>query len=1173
MGRVAFAKTSFAAGQLSPRVSRRIDVEQYFNGASQIENFICLPFGGVEKTPGTVYTAEVRDSSKAARLFDFIFNRRSAYVLALNDSKIRFFKDRGVVNSNGTGALITGITKANPAVVTTATNHGLENGDIVILHDVDGMEEVNEVEYTVANKTATTFELSGINSTNYNTFIASTATVLLLHLNSDLSDSSSVTPHTVTAVGGAAISTAQSKFGGGSCYFDGAGDYLTILDNADFDFSGGTFTIDCWVRPTSLASIRCIFQQSTDASNRCQLFINTDGSVQFTVTAAGSTVVSVVTNISAVAVDEWHHIALVEDGDSWTIFVNGSISGTSTDTSRCANYTGNAFIGILYDGTTSPFQGYIDEFRITAGVARYSASAIDSYTKLLLHCNGMDASTTFTDSSPSAHTVTANNQAQVDTAQSKFGGASLYVDGNDDSLSVPDNADWDFGTGDFTIECWARWSAVNAVRVLMDVGRGQTSNGVFLCTYGVSGELEPYINGVKVANGAFIPVVDTWYHIALSRSGTDVKSFVNGTIIGTGTNSANITGSTEGVHVGADYNGTGDEFIGWIDEVRISKGIARYTAAFTPSTGEYGGATVPTHEGYAYNSAGGVYEIAHTYTDSELFDIQTAQASDIMYLAHPDHAPMKLSRYADDDWTLETVVFEDGPYFAENTETTTLDPSGTSGSVTVTASAITGINNDTGFQTTDVGRMIRYHDGTNYFWMVITARASTTSVTATIKWQSGVRATTTMGGHAATTKWALGSWSDTTGYPHAVVFHQSRLWFAGTDDQPQTVWGSVIEDYENHTPGADDEDAIDVTLGTNRVNIIEWLAAEKRLVIGTAEQIFTMYAGTVAAEGITPTNVKVDPETNYGCSPVYPEQIGSLLYYVGADTKKVREFSYGFDIDRYRSVDRQILADDITGTGIKEMAFQKSPYGVLYCVLNNGAIATLTREVDQQVNAWSKQTTDGTYESVTVIPTDGYDEMWFVVNRTINGSTKRYIEYQANPNQAKDANIEDQILLHSTLTYDGSPTATVTGLDHLEAEAVHALCDGVKVTGTVSGGSLALGASYSVVQVGLPYTGEIKLLPPEAGSQQGSAQGLMKRAHEILVSVYRTLGLKVGEDGGNLESMRTGAGAIPTTLQTDDFTFPGTIGWDKKNEIYLEAPDPHPCTILLMVMMMQVNEK
>lgn len=951
MSRTNFVKTSFAAGQISPRVSRRVDTEHFFNGASQIENFLCLPFGGVEKTPGTVFVKAARNSSSPVRLFDFVFNRRDAYVMAFNDSKIRFFRDRGIVTGSNP-VTITGITNANPGVV-TAASHGLSNGDKITIQGVDGMTEVNGVEFTVANQTTNTFELSGVNTTSYGTFILSSYTKLLIHANSDLSDSTGT--HTPTAGGNAAVSTAQSKFGGASIALDGSGDTVTVADHADLDFGTGDFTIDLWVRFTSLGIGRGIFHRDNGGGNGYQLI--------------------------------------------WSSSAGGTLA----------------------------FQA---------------------------------------------------------------GGASL-------------------------------------------------------------------------ATGTWSPSTDTWYHVAVCRSGTSLRLFVDGTQVGsTATDSTSLAYTSDLVIGSGD---SGRDLEGYIDEFRLMNGYARFTANFTAPTAESPVGTATT--------VAGIYEVTHGYADADLFDIQTAQASDIMYITHPDHAPAKLSRFADDNWTLADVAFQDGPYFDENVTTTTLDPSATSGSVTVVASAITGINDDTGFQTTDVGRFIRYHDGTNYFWMIITARASTTSVTATIQYQSGVKTTTTMGGHAATTKWSLGSWSDTTGYPHAVVFHQSRLWFAGTDAQPQHVWGSVIEEYENFRPGADDDDAVTIPISTNRVNIIEWLASEKRLVIGTAEQIFTAYAGTVAAEGITPSNVKVDPETNWATSPVVPEQIGSFLYYVGADTKKLREFSYGFDIDRYRSVDRQILSDDITGTGVKEMAFQKSPYGVLYCVLNDGNLATLTREIDQQVNAWTKQATDGTYESVTVIPTDGYDEVWFVVNRTINGSTKRYIEYQVNPNQAKDSNIEDQILLHSALTYDSSPTSTVTGLDHLEGEAVHALCDGVKVTGTVSSGSLALGASYSTVQVGLPYTGKIKLLPPEAGSQYGTAQGLMKRAHEILVSVYRTLGLKVGESGGNMESMRTGAGAVPTTLQTDDFTFPGTIGWDRKNEIYFEAADPHPCTILLVALLLQVNEK
>lgn len=1165
MSRTNFVKTSFAAGQISPRVSRRVDTDHFFNGASQIENFVCLPFGGVEKTPGTMFVREARDSSKPVRLFDFIFNRRDAYVMAFNDSKIRFFKDRGVV-SGANAITITAITNANPGVV-TAASHGLSNGDRVTIQGVDGMTEVNGVEYTVANKTTDTFELSGVNTTSYGTFILSSYTKLLIHGNTTIADATGT--HTPTANGNAALTTNLKKFGNGAYGLDGSGDYITYPDSAAWAFAGD-FTMEIWVRFNATPSgSQTLFHQANDGGTYMEFRYNgTSGQWQF---QADNTIFSYASPLAATdtpAANTWYHMAVVRSGNTFYMFKNGSQIATGTDSDTFPNYSGPMCIGASdYNGAISATQfinGYIDEARIS-NTARYTtgfavetaAFSDDANTVLLVHFDS-DAS----DSSSYNHTPTVNGGA-FQIGQSKLGGGSIYFDGTGDYISIPDHADLDFGTADFTIDLWVRFKTLGIGHGFMHRDNGGGNGWQFVWSSASGGQLIFQAGGANLISKTWAPVVDTWYHIAVSRSGTDLRLFVDGTQLST-----TETDSTDLTYTSALEIGTGDTgryLHGWIDELRIMKGYARYTANFTAPTAESPVGTATT--------VAGVYEVTHTYTDAELFDIQTAQASDIMYITHPDHKPAKLSRFGDAEWTLADVDFQDGPYLDENTTATTLDPNGTSGSVTVTASAVTGINDGDGFQTTDVGRLIRYYDGTNYFWMKITARASTTEVTATIQHRQGVPATTTMGGHAATALWSLGAWSDTTGWPHAVVFHQSRLWFAGTDAQPQHVWGSVIEEYENFLAGADDEDAVIIPIATNRVNIIEWLASEKRLVIGTAEQIFTAYAGTVAAEGITPSNVKVDPETNWATSPVVPEQIGSFLYYVGADTKKLREFSYGFDIDRYRSVDRQILSDDITGTGVKEMAFQKSPSGVLYCVLNDGNLATLTREIDQQVNAWTKQTTDGTYESVTVIPTDGYDEVWFVVNRTINGSTKRYIEYQVNPNQAKDSNIEDQILLHSALTYDSSPTSTVTGLDHLEGEAVHALCDGVKVTGTVSSGSLALGASYSTVQVGLPYTGKIKLLPPEAGSQYGTAQGLMKRAHEILVSVYRTLGLKVGEDGGNMESMRTGAGAVPTTLQTDDFTFPGTIGWDRKNEIYFEAADPHPCTILLVALLLQVNEK
>jgi len=1163
MGRASFAKTSFTSGALGPRVSRRVDTQSYFNGAKTLENFIVLPWGGIERTPGTVFVAEVRDSSKPARLLDFVFNRRQAYLLQLNDSKIRFYKNKGIVSGSGTGALISDITNASPGVVTTVAHHGLENGDIVILSDVDGMEEVNGVEYTVANKTDHTFELTGIDTSDYGTFIPSTATVLLLHLNSNFNDSSSVTPNTVTPVGGAAISTAQSAFGGGSCLFDGAGDYLSILDNADFDFSGGTFTIDCWIRPTDLSSIRTIFQQGTGAGDKCQFFVNTDGSLEFAVTAASSVVVDVKTAASVIAVDTWYHVALMENGNTWTLFVNGGLAATSTDAQRCANYTGNVYIGIDYDGSSSAFQGYIDEFRITAGVARF-VSDVDSYTKLLLHMNGADASTTFTDEA--SHTMTAVDNAQIDTAQSVFGGASGKLDGTGDYITTPDSADFDFGSGDWTLEARIRLSATGSYALF-----GKTSGTSGWKLGGSTNYLYMYSGGGSYVPVAWTASANTWYHVAVVRSGNDIKFFIDGTQVGaTQVAAATYNGGATTLCIGHDGDGTYTDLNGWMDEVRISKGIARWTANFTSSTGEYGGtADLPTHEGFAKNAAGGVYEIDHAYDDDEIFDIQTSQSADIEYLFHPDHPVMKLSRFDDDDWTLEEVEWEDGPYLDENATTTTLDPNGTTGSVIVTASAVTGINDGQGFLITDIGRLISFHDGTDYHYLKITDVTNTTHAVATVKGAD-------MGGHTATAKWSLGAWSGTTGYPRTGTFHQGRLWAAATNWQPQTIWASVSEDFENMKAGSNDADAIIASIMTDRVNLINWIASEKRLVVGTSQELFTVFSGALS-EPITPANIQVDPSSSFGSSEVPPEKIGSFLYYFEGDDRRLRELSYTVVSETFNAANKTILSDHITSGGVIETAFQQSPYGIEYCVRGDGKMATFTREADQQIEAWTEQVpagTDAAYKSVAVIPVDGYDEVWFIVSRTIDSGTKQYVEYQINPRQQEEADLEDMVLMQSALQRDSSLTSTVSGLEHLEGEAVVAICDGVEVSGTVSGGSLALGASYSVISVGLGVVSKCKLLPPEAASAIGSAQGLMKRINEVLVSVYRSLGLQAGEDGGNMEEvLRDGNGALPTTLQTDDFTVPCTIGWDKKSEVYFECDNVFPCTITLVVLYLWVSEK
>lgn len=209
---------------------------------------------------------------------------------------------------------------------------------------------------------------------------------------------------------------------------------------------------------------------------------------------------------------------------------------------------------------------------------------IDAATVLLLHCDGSDASTTFTDSSPSAKTVTANGNAQVDTAQQKFGTGSGLFDGSGDYLSIPDSADWDFGTGDFTIDLWVRFSAINQFNNLVDRGNSARFE---LRVRGDTNVLDVFLEGVDYTF-SWTPVINTWYHVAVTRSSSILRAFINGTQIGTSQNSSENIDGTNQVLVGNADDGTFTLGLnGWIDELRITKGVARWTSNFTSPTLAY----------------------------------------------------------------------------------------------------------------------------------------------------------------------------------------------------------------------------------------------------------------------------------------------------------------------------------------------------------------------------------------------------------------------------------------------------------------------------------------------------------------------------------------------------------------------------------------------------------
>jgi hypothetical protein len=215
------------------------------------------------------------------------------------------------------------------------------------------------------------------------------------------------------------------------------------------------------------------------------------------------------------------------------------------------------------------------------------AGGIDQYTKLLLHCDGADASTTFADSGVTGHTVTANGNAQVDTARSQFGGASALFDGTGDYLSVPDSADWDL-PGDFTLDLWAYFTGSSGTHYIATRDDGTAASGVALRANGSTGLVSGWYGTKSFAAGA-TDIRNGWHHLAMVISGGNGALYVDGASESTVSTVSAISGSralTIAAYV--DSLGTAEQFYaGSVDEVRWSKGVARWTSNFTPPPAPY----------------------------------------------------------------------------------------------------------------------------------------------------------------------------------------------------------------------------------------------------------------------------------------------------------------------------------------------------------------------------------------------------------------------------------------------------------------------------------------------------------------------------------------------------------------------------------------------------------
>ena len=200
---------------------------------------------------------------------------------------------------------------------------------------------------------------------------------------------------------------------------------------------------------------------------------------------------------------------------------------------------------------------------------------------LLLHGNGTNGSTTITDNSPSPKTVTAVGNAQISTAQSKFGGASIAFDGTGDYLTVPTSSAFEYGLGDFTVEMWL--FRVGSGQQHLYEGRQNSTTNRFLFYLSPINRLTYYANGANVIESAAVPTANAWSHVAVTRASGTTKIFLDGTQAGSSySDTISYAAPTSVLYFGCNDAGSGSFLNGYIDDLRITKGIARYTANFTP---------------------------------------------------------------------------------------------------------------------------------------------------------------------------------------------------------------------------------------------------------------------------------------------------------------------------------------------------------------------------------------------------------------------------------------------------------------------------------------------------------------------------------------------------------------------------------------------------------------
>lgn len=661
--------------------------------------------------------------------------------------------------------------------------------------------------------------------------------------------------------------------------------------------------------------------------------------------------------------------------------------------------------------------------------------------------------------------------------------------------------------------------------------------------------------------------------------------------------------------------------------------------------------------------SGSPYEVVTPYTSAQVFDLVVTQEADVMYITHVLHAPRKLARLADDNWTLTTPTF--APSITAPTNVMAGDSKfsfitvtgvNTGNPATVTAPShglstgqkwafttadangqdllgeiytVTVVNANSftldgenrsalAAVSTAIGGRVDNSANTIYKYKVSAVSAETgeeslasgivytandlTVATAAnkVKWTAvagadryivykedngiygyigGTEGTSFRDENitadlADTPQTGYNPFTGAGNYPRCSTFVDQRLAFASTLNEPQACWLSQSGNYENFgfSRPRKASDGFEFRIRARQVNEIRSLLQTRGLMVLTSGGEYVVSGGQ--DEYLAPDTIVVKNQGYRGAATVQPIVVGNVVLFAQERGGVIRDFSYEFAEDSFVGKDLTILARHLfEGRSIKSWAYAQAPYSIIWVVLDNGDLVSLTYIKEHEVWAWTRHETDGVFEDVTVVAEDLDDVPYFVVRRTIGGTDKRFIE---KLHTRMFSQVEDAFFVDSGLTYAGVAADTISGLGHLEGKEVVALADGNVVRGlTVTGGAITLPFEATVAHIGLPYEATLMTLDLDMGMVRGlgTVQARQKTVSEIALRVEKTRGIWVGtadetRDSGKLIEFKQRSSEAwneAIGLLTGDLEITPLADWTNGGNVVIKQFDPLPMTILAIM--------